>query len=217
MMINRGVQLNDWHSRDDLDLVMTGKTITLPSPKTEIVDIPAADGSADLSTILTDGDIKYENRTVTIELVALEPDRQKLIFLRDRILAAYHGQIVRATFDEDPDWYYTGRATVDYSEQPNVIEFTIEIDAEPYKYRTTETVYRLSIAGSQFVHFQNARKWTIPTFTASAEITAKIGTNSYTISSGTHILPEIVFMPGENIVKFEGTGTLTVTYQEGAL
>ena len=52
-----------------------------------------------------------------------------------------HGKSVKVIFDNDPSYYYQGRATVesDYEKGNEIARFTLTINAEPYKYSNQST------------------------------------------------------------------------------
>lgn len=66
-----GVMFGNKHSYRDFGLILSSKTIPLPKPKTDLINVPGADGSIDLSTVLTDGDVKYENRSITCKFTVM--------------------------------------------------------------------------------------------------------------------------------------------------
>jgi len=76
-------------------------------------------------------------------------------------------------------------------------------------------------AGSATVTLTNTRMSVVPTITISAEMTIAftIGEVVYTInlSAGTHIVLSLVLIEGDTEVEITGTGSITFTYQKGAL
>ena len=62
-----GILFGNKHTYDDWDLVLTGKSLGLPTPKTSSVDVDGADGSIDTSEVLS-GEIKFSNRRLEFEL-----------------------------------------------------------------------------------------------------------------------------------------------------
>lgn len=215
----RGCKLNRLHSVRDWDMVMTKKIITPPDPKTYTVEVEGGDGIIDRSTVLTGGDIKYKNRTITINFEKLDQSGVLLPFL-SAFLNEYQGQIVKVVFDEDPAFYYTGRSMISY-DQPNgyVLQMTMTIDAEPYKYKHVETIQVKTISGANVpVSYSNLRKWVSPIFITSAPMTLQFENEIYQIDeAGTFTIPDIQFKKGENVILYSGTGTVQVVYQEGDL
>lgn len=215
--MNRGVKLNKYHSVKDFDMVMSSKIIPPAEPKKYIIEVEGGDGSIDLSTVLTGGDIKYKNRMIEINLVKII-DSGDVASFRSMIQDLYHGQIVRLTFDEDPLVHYSGRATLSYNEiNSRILEIKMLIDCYPYKLKNDITIATHIIQGSKVVSYQNMRKWVSPEFFSSGDLTVEFEGVSYSLTAGSFIIPDIVFKPGENIIVYTGDATVTVSYQEGGL
>lgn len=63
----------------------------------------------------------------------------------------------------------------------------------------------------------NGRKRVIPTILATSDFTLVFEGNSYTVTAGTTIIPEIELKEGINDIAVKGKGTITFTYREGNL
>lgn len=63
----------------------------------------------------------------------------------------------------------------------------------------------------------NGKKRVIPTITATSDFTLVFEGNSYTVSSGETVIPEIELKEGVNDIAVKGTGTITFRYREGIL
>ena len=113
--------------------------INPPDIKTKYVDIPGADWHLDLSTVLT-GDIAYGSRTGSIDFIVdngflsdYKADAWYSVY--STILNHLHGQLLKCTLEDEPDFYYQGRFSVNSwkSEKTNS-KITIDYDLAPYKY-----------------------------------------------------------------------------------
>ena len=131
---------------------------------------------------------------------------------------------MKIVLEEDPDFYYFGRVTVnEWKSNKNIGEITIECDVEPYKYRMYKSVYTLDLTKNTRYIFPNLRKQVVPTFTVSAPTQVIFENSTYSIGEEemtdeqTYVIPELVFAAGDNIVNFVGSGTAKVEYQEGGL
>ncbi len=203
MRFNRGVRIGNHHSRDNWDLVMTKKVIEFPQVQTESVTIPGHDGLMDLSTALTNGDIKYKNRKITIDFTLINEWGQLIEPLAE-IADAIHGQTLPIIFDEDPEFYYLGRCTMGKPTLDTVVaKFAVTVDAAPYKLRNLETVVLTPVDGITIASYVNMRKWVTPRF----------------IQPGENVVPGLMFRGGENIVKYSSAApsVVKVVYQEGGL
>lgn len=211
-----GVTFDDLHSYDDLSLVLNSKTIEPPTPKTETVDIPGADGELDFTEFF--GEVKFKNRklafnfsyiglasTFTTELSAIQ--------------TALHGKKMKICLDDDPDYYYVGRVTVGtWTTQKGY--FTIEITAncEPYKYAQTVTVVSNEVEDELEIMLENSRKSVIPKISTTGAITIAWDGASASLSAGNdQIIEDLILREGMTVVTVTGNAEVTFKYQEGAL
>ena len=120
---------DDWH------LVPDGRpSIIMPEPKVVTVDIPGRDGVLDLSEALRRFPV-YNNRVGTLKFHVLN-DYHDWQTLYSSIANYLHGRTLQVTLEDDPNWYYTGRAWVqNWTSNNNGTWSDIEIkyDLEPYK------------------------------------------------------------------------------------
>ncbi len=128
-------------SYDDLQLLLTGKTIGTPAPKVEQIDLPGSDGVLDLTEFF-DG-TKYENRKLSFDF-ASKVHRSLLLQQFTMIQNLLHGRKMDIYLSDDPDWYYTGRIHVnEWQADKNIGRFTIDCDCEPFKHRHSAQAVRL--------------------------------------------------------------------------
>lgn len=207
------VYFDDLNSYFDLDLILSAKEIGAPSPKVETVDVPGSDGSLDLTEFF--GEVFYENRELTFDFSC---KKEPYLEVLSRFKNAVHGRKMKITLSDDPYFYYVGRVSVDaWKTDEGLGTVSATVDAEPYKYKAQETVIKLDVSGSKAFTFFNLKKKVIPTFELSASMKITLGSTSVQASAGTYSNPSITFLEGENKVTFEGTGTVTVRYQERGL
>ena len=219
VLYNRGVTIGRWHSYANWAATMESKTIEYPTPVTETVQVPGYDGVVDLSTVLTDGDIKYKNRKITITLILISDDGQLMRPL-SVIANQVQGQRLKIIFDEDPDYYYIGRCTMKAKIDKTVAEITITVDADPYKYLNLVSTYINEVNGTAIVTYANMRKRATPTFEVTGnDVQINAGNLQTTLSPGTHIIPSLVFTEGDNVIKYTSSALayVKVTYQEARL
>lgn len=129
-----GVTFGNYHSWNDWKLVRQSKEIGFPTPKTNVIDIPGTNGSLDLTEALT-GTVVYKNRTLKFTFVTTEHLSGKgWADLISTIAAALHGLRLNIVLDDDPDWTYNGRCTIDeFSTSQALQTITITCDCDPYK------------------------------------------------------------------------------------
>ena len=132
-----GAMIGDEHTLRDWGAVITNSdVIAMPEPNTVLLEVPGRSGRLDLSEVLT-GDISYGNRELKLQLAA-RTNKERWVETCLHIFNKYHGRVVHVTFDEDPGHYYVGRAIISDPQRLGIAgQFTIMIDAEPYRYEHT--------------------------------------------------------------------------------
>lgn len=146
-MSNRvnGVSFDGTHSYYDLDLWFSERPdLGSPDPKINAVEVPGSDGVIDL-TEANSGEVKYTNRIMVFTFAAMVPHDRQSAF-RSRISNCLHGKhIKQIVLDEDPEWYYSGRASVAFTDvTPWKLRCVVTIDAAPYAMKIQKTAFDLS-------------------------------------------------------------------------
>ena len=214
----QGIRFGNYHSFNDLRLILATKTMGTPSPKTETIDIPGGDGVLDLTEYF--GDTKYNNRNLSFEFSTMVP-KSDFMAVFSAVQNALHGKRMAITLDEDPDWYYTGRISVsEWKAEKNIGKLTIDCDCDPYKKQSKPTVITRAVAGTETIILPNSRKRTVPEVVidsaAGLNIAFGLG-NVWDLGNGSYTLPELELAEGDNPVAVTGTGTITFTYTQGKL
>lgn len=214
-MLN-GITFGDFHSYKDFNLILSSKTIGSPTVKTETVDVPASDGVLDYTEYF--GNVHYENRQLSFEFSTIVPTSEFLT-LFSTVQNALHGRKVVVRLDEDPDFYYVGRISVnEWKSNKRIGKLTIDVDAEPWKYKNYKTIRTYNVSTTQSIIIDNLRKPAIPKITTNANMTLVVGDSSYALEAGTEYNdPRIEFKVGKNYLIANGTGTITFEWQEGGL
>lgn len=240
--IRNGVSFNGVHSYRDWGLYLKERpVIEPPDPKTTFVDVPGANGSLDLSTSLTDGDIKFKNRNIKIVLAKFDGVQYWDNLFSD-IQNYLHGQDMEVVFDTDKSYYYTGRLEVDSIECEGYKSFiTIKGSMHPYKKdRSNSTgqwvwdtfnfetgVIRnygnMEIDGTKELTVYGLREMVVPKITVASEsgITFKIEWQdeiaSKVLKSGVYDDYDLRIREGDNKITLTGKGTITIDYRGGSL
>ena len=121
---------NTW---DDWHRVPTSRpTFNMPNVKTNYVDIPGGDGILDLTTVLA-GRPVYGNRQGSFEFLVMNDYGE----WHDRYsdIATYlHGKEFKAILDDDPEYYYEGRFSLnEWKSDKDWSRITINYNVGPYK------------------------------------------------------------------------------------
>ena len=203
--------------------------------KRRYVDIPAADGGIDLSE-LPQGFTVFENRTGTFPFVVVE--RSRFDSALTAITAALHGKMAYIIKDEEPNFRYRGRVSVNGLDADSLRGIiTVEADLEPFKYELASTTEdwlwdpfnfetgvireygNISVNGTKAVTVISSPAGGVPTITASAAMTVTYNGETYNLASGSNVIDDIYFPRGVESVTltFNGTGTVGIDFLPGYL
>lgn len=212
-----GIKLDDIHTYDDLNLILTSKEIGSPEVKVRKIDIEGADGSLDLTDFF--GEPKYENVTHKFNFSVIGT-QARFLSLFSNVKNTFHGKKKRIILPDDPPFYYVGRVLVSgFSNEKNIGFITIECDCEPFKYKLEKTTVTKAVDGTEIITLTNARKRAVPEVVIVSDTSLRIEYqgNIWDLGSGSFTLPELELVEGANAVTVTGTGTITFTWQEGDL
>lgn len=212
----KGIKFDNYHSFDDFGLILSSKTIGAAEPKTELIEVPGADAPLDFTEFF--GDIKYNNRPLSFTFTLLPPASEFPEKYSD-IANKLNGRKMKIIDDDDPDFWYYGRVSVDdLDKDKNIATIAVECDCEPFKYKLNKTTKQVTVSGSTSVQLTNLRQHVTPTLNSTAAIDVTYEGTKYSVSTtGDFIIPELVLKEGQNTLTITGTATVTITYQEGGL
>lgn len=129
-----GVQIGDKHTLKDWNLGWTSINLGFPEAKTYEQEIPGADGSLDLTDAICAGDVKYKNRSLSLEFEAPDRDFFEWASLTSEIANYLVGKRLKIILDTDPDYYYIGRLKLDTEKTDRELSvITLSGDVDPYK------------------------------------------------------------------------------------
>ena len=203
-------------ARADYGLIVAPYVIQMPEPQTNFVEIPGRDGALDLSEAF--GTVRYADRIIPLTLYARAPF--------DALISAFaadvHGRRMNVIFDRDPTYYYDARITLeDVEKHTGYCELSLKCHTKPYKLEHFETTVTILPDGTATATLSNTRMPVVPVITTSAEMTLTftIAGVVYTInlSAGTHNIPSLMLIEGDTEIGITGAGSITFTYQKGAL
>lgn len=129
--------------RIPLRLISQERLIISPPPvQTKYVELPGKNGKLDMTEVLTGFPI-YGNRTGTLNFIVdnTNPagntayDSKTWADRYEDVLSIIHGQQVEFTLDDDPNYIYKGRMSVDgWTRGTSWSQLSLSYDFEPYKY-----------------------------------------------------------------------------------
>lgn len=134
------VTFGDKNTWEDWRLVPSSRPVFNPPPqKIKTVDIPGGNGLIDLSESLT-GYPVYENRTGSMEFIVMNDFKRWHIAYSD-ILDYLHGQTMRAILEDDPEYFYEGRFTVNqWKSEKDWSRIVIDYSVGPYKWSVLSSI-----------------------------------------------------------------------------
>ena len=233
---NKNGDKNIW---DDWHLIPSSRPVfNPPKPKTTYVDIPGANGSLDLSEVVS-GEVVYEPRTGSFELIVAN-GYQDWHVLYSEILNYLHGQNTKAILEDDPDYYYEGRFAVNqWKSDPYYSVITIDYTVYPYKLEHASSVggwawddfnfetgivrdYKdIRVDGTHTLVVVGSEMSVVPVFTVSSDdgsgLTVEYEGTKYTLNDGNNRIIHAKIHAGNNTFIFTGNGTFSLEYRGGSL
>ena len=131
----------DWHRSSAYGIVGINWRFPAPAVKTNVIDIPGANGVLDLSEVLT-GRPTFENTEGELSFFIPDPSATDVSALQNMI----HGQRVRLRYDGDTSHYREGRLTITEDSRADILRrITCNVDAAPYRYSISESTQSVPI------------------------------------------------------------------------
>lgn len=212
-----GVQFGNKHTYDDWELVLTGKSIGLPAPKTSSVEVEGADGSIDTSEVLA-GEIKFNNRTLEFEFT-MTTNYDEYDELVTEIANHLHGRKLKIIRDEDDSYYFIGRCQINqWKSDKRIGKIVISCNCDPYKYSVRPTTITAKINGTTYVKVAGKRMTVTPIIEVSNDMELIIGGERVELKSNKeNEILDLFIKEGVNTLTFKGNGDVKITYTGGDL
>ena len=200
------------------------RKLSAPVPQVDERVIPASNKTVDLTE--TFGDVYYNPRT--LEMGMTHPG-DSWIADYDGLLANYHGQKCTIVFNNDQNWYWTGRVIIgEYDSKSHKLTMTATVF--PFKLSTTLTTVSKTVSGvtegnAQTVTLTKSRLKLTPKVTVVAtgsnSVTIKWGGTGHettqALSAGTYYIKGLKVGSEDVTISVWGTGTVTFEYRKGTL
>lgn len=200
---------------------LTGWVLSDAEQKTEYLDIPGGNGLLDASTVLSDGEPVYSSRTLTATFECSEGTRAEREEIISRMVNWLDGWRMNITLPDDPLHYVTGRVHVKrlYNDHAHA---SVQVDAtcDPWRYNIAETAYWLQATPASQIEtlINSGRRAVVPTLTITGgDVSVTFGANSWALSAGVYVLPDLYLKSGSAPLTYSGTGALLVAYREAVL
>jgi phage-related protein len=217
-MIQKGITFGDTHTYYDLDLILSKAEVPPATPKTTYINVPGADGSIDLTEV--HGEIHYSDRDCTFTFTVNPQSPSTWEEKKTEVSNLLNGRVFQITLDNDEEFYYQGRCTVDeYISDINMNQIVVTAKVKPYKYRQAITKVSATLSATpKTLTILNGRKSVSPDIECSDNNTVIVfGDTSINLNAGKHKILDIRFVEGINQVTVSGSGTVSFYYQEAEL
>ena len=229
-----GLTIGNKHTYNDFDLIMTKYYIPEPEVKRNVIDLPFASGSIDITDAT--GETPYADRDgLEFEFVKKDGDYSGWDSIVQDLAMHLHGKSLHMISDNDTAYYYVVRLQVDWNKS-NKHWGTIVLSgtAEPFKYSIVasnepwiwdtfnfvngiiNSTSDLVINGGRTVVLSAGGILTPPTFTVTQ-------TNGLGIRYGSKILqmnrngkykfPQIKVGESAYTIEFVGSGRVSIEYR----
>lgn len=220
MLTKRTIQLGGYDTALH-GWTLTGMELTEPYPVTNFVDVPGRiKGSLDLSYALT-GEPSYSTRDLLVTLELSEGTRQQRELKIAELVNSLHGRRVDIIIPDRPNHYAIGQLSV-LKLFNNHAHASVEITGicEPWLYSITEAEVVLQAKSTEQTALL-ANLGAMPMVpvlkVAGGSISVTYDNATLSMEAGTHKWSHLYLTPGEHLLKYKGTGTLTITYREAVL
>lgn len=211
--------LDKFNTFYDWRLIVTGKSITPPEPKTMYVEIDGMSGSLDLSEALS-GEVTYKDRELTARFWTDRGTRKEREKLLREIRLAIHGKKIKIVEPDDPDHYFLGRVQIK-AEVNNLAfaEFEIVAICEPWRYCINDSFRRVDLDNNEInVVIKNSGAKTIcPEIKVTDDVTITYDNIETLLTPGTYLIPTLKLYHGFNVIKLSGNGVVSFSYKEADL
>ena len=233
---------NTW---DDWHLVPSSRPlVNPPTVKTHYVNLPGADGSIDLTEVLS-GKPVYTSRQGSWDFLVINSGQvvynSNYGVWQERyteVMSYLHGQKFKVILDDDPGYYYSGRLSVDqWKPGDHNSTITIKYIFEPYKKTINDmaddwlwdpfnfetgvirTYKNLSINGTTAIDYiitTSIAESPIIT-TNNKDMYVSFNGVTYPLERGENVINAIQLTEGTNRLIFTGNGLVTINVTGGLL
>ena len=229
----KGITFGTRHSYNDFGMILIEKTIGLPEPKVETVDVFGMDGVLDLTKSISDT-VRYNNRLLSFTFEVMGGQETFLKTLED-VSNYLHGEKMRVILDDDLSFYYYGRCKVNlFKTDKRTCTIQIDVDADPYKLEINSAgekwlwnpfsfkygvirTNEVEVNGTIDVNLPNLKKVVSPTFICTAPLKVTFNGKTYQLQKGEQTVYDIRLQAGNNYVTFTGVGKVAIRYEGGSL
>lgn len=187
------------------------------------VEVPGRNGALDLSTALTDGEPRYNSRTLEARLERSDGTRLEREAAITTMINWLDGWKMDIILPDDELHYITGRVHVakEYND-PAHAAVIVTATVDPWRYNLNETAFHLTAAAEEksALLTNQGRRTVVPLLEITgdgAQVLLTVGTASWSLGPGIYQLPDLVVRQGGAEIKYQGSGELFFRYREAIL
>lgn len=233
-MTPNGMTIGTVHTYNDLHMIPKHKIIIAPPlPKMEFENAMGVRGGFDHTEFLMQR-VPLKDRRGSIEFLVLHGNTDYwTIYNQCKIV--FNGTRKNVVLDDDPDFTYKGRWWVsDWKSYEGHSSIVVDYIVDTYRYsdiniETMDWMFDETIEQNLDIYYgvfvspgKISRTLLNPTsedikpqFTCSGAMTVEKDGVTYRLPEGTTTEPGFVLEPGENLLKFTGTGLVSMNYDLG--
>ena len=234
------ITIGDYNTWTDWHLIPVSRpAFVMPQPVLRLLNIPGKSGSLDTTNLMGDT-VLYGDRNGSFEFYVITELWPSWAEAWQTIANALHGQRLKAILDDDPNYYYEGRFSLnDFKSSQNRSTINISYVVAPYKrnilnygedWLWDDIVFDSSwvmpgirnlavVPTGTIVELEGFGYRTIPTIECSeagVRVTLDNGT-PVTMVKGSNTPQNCVIGKGKHTLRFYGSGTISVYYRGGSL
>lgn len=230
-----GFLFADNHSYGEFGVWLQSKSIQPPSKKKIKESVPFMDGSYDFSTVGSNGEATYTERTITVVLGLPTRKKNKLHVLYSQLLEWLSADQNELIFDDIPDYYFMAEVeSASTFEETRLFEkLTVTFTAEPFKigvdyaagnrwdtFNFEEDYLQDSsydVVGSKTIILYNPGRPVTPVINCSVNMTVTVNGTVYNMLAGDNSPYGLKIQPGGNNIGVVGNGSIDILFRKQVL
>jgi len=231
-----GLNFNGKHSYDDYKLYLESKSIQSPGKKKIKLDVPFMNSFYDFSTIGSNGEIIYTERSIIVILVLPTKNKKQLYFLYSKVLEwLVDVRQSKLIFDDIKDYYFLAEVegVSSFEEIFTSGKLTVTFTCEPFKVGVDYATNSLwdtfnfledylqdsdyDVVTSKSITLYNPGRLVMPTITCSASMSITVNTVVYNLVIGDNKLYGLKLNTGANNITINGNGHIKFLFRKEVL
>ena len=232
----KGITFNSKHSYADYNLIMNYKIISTPSKKKIKDSAPGMNSVYDFSTIASNGELIYNQRTIKVGFTLVSYNKTKLHSDLTKIVEWLQDiPQTQLIFDDIKSYYYVAEIEddIEIKESGHIAEIEVVFIAEPFKtsinlvnsdiwdtFNFEEDVVQdmsFNVVGTKTVSVYNAGRIITPIINSSAAMTVTMGGKTYNLGIGDNKIYGLKLQNGYNSIVINGTGLVRFLFRKVVL